>query len=148
MTSIVDSIEISRRPEDVFLYVTDFSHFPQWQGRVVSAHRHDDAPLAVGSRAAVTRRVGPRELPSTEEVTDLNPPTTWQVRGVGNIPVTAIATGTIKPIDGGHGSIVTTALQFQGRGIGKLLAPLIRNQARKQLPKDHQRLKNLLEQSG
>jgi hypothetical protein len=39
-------------------------------------------------------------------------------------------------------------LQCQGRGIGKLLAPLIRKQARKQLPKDHQRLKNLLEQSG
>lgn len=32
MATIVESIEISRRPDDVFLYATDFSHFPEWQG--------------------------------------------------------------------------------------------------------------------
>jgi hypothetical protein len=32
MAEIIDSIDISRRPEDVFSYATDFSHFPDWQG--------------------------------------------------------------------------------------------------------------------
>jgi hypothetical protein len=31
MDAIVNSIEISRRPEDVFSYATDFSHFPEYR---------------------------------------------------------------------------------------------------------------------
>jgi len=68
MAPIVASIDISRRPEDVFAYMTDPSRFPEWQASVVSARRTGDAPLAVGSKTSVTRRVGPRQLRSTEEV--------------------------------------------------------------------------------
>lgn len=145
MAVIAESIEISRAPEDVFSYATDYSHFPQWQRRVVSARQEGAAPLAVGTRAAVIRRVGPRQLLTTEEITELDPPRAWQVRGTGGIPLVAIATCTIKPIDGGRRSLVTIALEFEGHGIGKLLAPLVRYQSRKQLPKDGKRLKELLE---
>jgi uncharacterized protein YndB with AHSA1/START domain len=148
MAAIVESIEISRPPRDVFSYATDFAHFPQWQGRVVSARQEGDAPLTIGSKAAVTRRVGPRELLGTEEITELDPPRTWQVRGVGSIPVIAVAKGTIEPLDGGGRSLVTIALEFEGHGIGKLLVPLIRSQSRKQLAKDEERLKELLEPGG
>jgi hypothetical protein len=148
MAVITESIEISRRPEEVFAYATDYSHFPQWQRRVVSARQEGDAPLAVGSRAAVTRRVGPRQLLTTEEVTELDPPRTWQVRGTGRIPVVAIATGMIESLDESQRSLITIALEFDGHGIGKLLAPLIRYQSRKQLPKDGRRLKELLEHPG
>jgi hypothetical protein len=36
MAAIVGSIEIARRPEDVFAYATDSSRFPEWQASVVS----------------------------------------------------------------------------------------------------------------
>jgi len=39
MAEIVESIDISRRPGDVFSYAADFSHFPEWQGGVVSVRR-------------------------------------------------------------------------------------------------------------
>jgi hypothetical protein len=61
MAAILESIEISRRPEDVFPYVTDPSRLTEWQESVVSVRREDDAPLAVGSRAVVTRRAFRRE---------------------------------------------------------------------------------------
>ena len=93
----------------------------------------------------MTRRVGPRQVLTTEEITELDPPRSWQVHGTGRIPVVAIANGTVKPLDEGHRSLVTIALEFDGHGIGKLLAPLIRHQSRKQLPKDGKRLKELLE---
>ncbi|HYV01278.1 MAG TPA: SRPBCC family protein [Actinomycetota bacterium] len=145
MSAIVESIEISRRPEDVFAYVTGFSHFPDWQGGIVSVRLEGDAPLAVGSRALVTRRVGPRKLPGTEEITELNPPRRWAVRAVGG-PVMAIAIGTIEPLGDGERSRVTIALEFEGRGIGKLLVPLVvRRQAQRQLPRNEQRLKEVLE---
>ena len=35
MAPIVESIEVSRRPADVFSYVTDSSHLPEWQESVV-----------------------------------------------------------------------------------------------------------------
>jgi Polyketide cyclase / dehydrase and lipid transport len=144
MSAIVETIDIGRRPEDVFAYATDFAHFPERQGGVLSARPEGDAPLALGSRAVVTRRVGPRELPRTEEIAELNPPRSWAVRGIGG-PLTAIAKGTIEPLDGGERSRVTIAIEFEGHGIGKLLVPLVSRQARKQLPKNEQQLKEILE---
>jgi hypothetical protein len=89
----------------------------------------------------VRRRGGPRQLLTSEEITQLDALRTWQVRGTGNIPVIAATNGTIEPLDGGDRSLVTIALEFEGNGIGKLLGPLIRSQLRKQLPKDEQRLR-------
>jgi hypothetical protein len=98
-----------------------------------------------GSSAVVTRRVGPRQLPATEEITELNPPRTWVVCGVGG-PLIAIARGTIEPLDGGKRSRVMIALEFERHGIGRLLVPLIvRRQARRQLPRNQQQLKEVLE---
>jgi uncharacterized protein YndB with AHSA1/START domain len=148
MPAIVSSTEIARTPEDVFAYATDFSHFPEWQGSVTSVRPEGDAPLAVGSRAVVTRRVGPRELMAPEEISDLNPPRAWEVRAVGG-PVTATARGAIEELRGRRASQVTISLEFEGHGIGRLLVPLvIRPQARKQLPTNLQKLKEVLERSA
>jgi uncharacterized protein YndB with AHSA1/START domain len=145
MTAIVASIEIARRPEDVFSYATDFSHFPEWQGGVVSARPEEgDRPLGAGSRAVVTRRVGPRKSARTEEITELTPPRAWEVRGVGG-PLTAIAKGTIEPLDDGERSRVTIGIDFEAHGIGKLIVPLVRRQAQRQLLKNEQQLKEMLE---
>jgi uncharacterized protein YndB with AHSA1/START domain len=146
MAAITRSIDISRRPEDVFSYVTDPLHFPEWQESVVSARREGAAPLAVGSRTQVTRRVGRRELSSTEEVTEMDPPRSWASRGAGGIPVVGVAKVTVEPLEGGNSSRVTIALDFEAHGIGRVLVPLvIRPQARRQLPRNEQRLKEKLE---
>ena len=144
MAAIVESIEIARRPEEVFSYATDFSRFPEWQLGVVSAQTEGDGSLTVGSRARVTRQAGPRRLPRTEEITELNPPRTWSVRGIGG-PLTAIVKGTIEPLDNGARSRVTIALDFEAHGIGRLLLFVIRRQAQKQLPRNEQMLKQVLE---
>ena len=96
MGPIVESIEIFRRPEDVFSYATDATHFPEWQESVVSARPESDAPLAVGSRTVVTRRVGRREVPTTEVVAELCPPKSWGFRSVGGIPVTGLPTARLN----------------------------------------------------
>lgn len=146
MAAIVGSIEIARRPEDVFAYATDFSRLPEWQGDVVSVRQESDGPLAVGSKAVVTRRVGPRQLSGAQEITKLHPPSTWGYTAVSG-PVIAIASGTIAPLDDGRRSRVTLALEFEGRGIGRLLVLLVaRRQGRRALLRNGQRLKELLEQ--
>ena len=92
MAPIVESIEISRRPEDVFSYATDPSRLPEWQESAVSVRREGDAALAVGSRVVVTRRIGRREQAMTVELTELNPPSSWAVRGIDG-PVRGIVKG-------------------------------------------------------
>lgn len=145
MTAIVESIEISRRPEDIFSYVTDPSHLPEWQESVVSVRREGDAPTAVGSRAVVTRRVGRMERAMTMELTELNPPISWAVRGVDG-PIRGNVKGTIEPLGDGERSRVTMALELEGHGIGRLLVPLVaRPQARREMPRNQQKLKERLE---
>jgi hypothetical protein len=65
MAMLAEAIEIARRPDDVFAYATNFSHFPEWQAKVISASPVGDGPLGVGSTAAVTRRIGAHKLLSS-----------------------------------------------------------------------------------
>jgi carbon monoxide dehydrogenase subunit G len=147
MTAVSESVEIARRPEDVFAYATDFARFPDWQSGVVSASPADSGPPRLGSTANVIRQAGPRRLARTEELTEFDPPRRWTVRGVGG-PITAIASAAIEPLADGERSRLTITLDFEGRGIGKLLIPLVvRRQARRQLPVNERNLKMLLERT-
>jgi uncharacterized protein YndB with AHSA1/START domain len=145
MSAIKESVDIARRPEDVFSYVADPSHLPEWQESTVSVRPVGDAPLGVGSRVVVTRRIGRREIPMTMEVTELDQPRSWRADGIDG-PVRGHMRGTIEPIGDGERSRLTMSLDFESHGIGKLLVPLvIRPHARKEMPQDELTLKRLLE---
>ena len=124
MAAIVESIEIARPPEDVFPYVTDPSRLAEWQESVVSTRLEGGGPPAVGSRVTVTRRIGRSERTMTAELTELNPPRSWAVRGIDG-PIRGNVKGTIEPLDDGARSRVTIELDLEGHGIGKLLVPLV-----------------------
>jgi hypothetical protein len=125
--------------------VTDPSRLPEWQESVVSVRRLDSGPLAAGCKMVVTRRVGRREMAMTSELTELNPSSSWAVRGLDG-PVRGNVNGTVAPLDGGARSRVTIELDLVGHGIGKLLVPLVvRRQAQKEVPRNQQKLKERLE---
>jgi uncharacterized membrane protein len=144
MASIRETIQIARRPEDVFAYIDDLARHSEWQESLVSAKVVTDGPTKVGSRATEVRRMGSREQTSTYEVTEHDPPRAFAFRGIDG-PVQPVGRGTVEPVGDGSSSRVTIELDFTGRGIGKLLVPLARSQARKQVPKDQQQLKERLE---
>ncbi|MEV6581746.1 SRPBCC family protein [Streptomyces sp. NPDC051582] len=145
MSAIRKSIDISRSPEDVFDYVTDPTRLPEWQDSAVSARPLDGAPVHVGSKAVITRRMGKREFPMTMEVKELDRPRSWHVQGIGG-PVRGDVHGTIEPLDGGKRSRLTLDLDFEGHGLGRVIAPLVvKPHARKEMPRDEEMLKHLLE---
>lgn len=147
MAQIVSRVEIARRPEDVFSYVSDPSRLAEWQESVVSARVEGGGPPTVGSQAITTRRIGRSERTMTMELTEITAPRSWAVRGIDG-PVRGIVKGTVEPLDGGARSRVTLELDFEGHGIGKLLVPLlVRPQAKQELPKNAQNLKERLEGS-
>ncbi|MFE1249899.1 SRPBCC family protein [Streptomyces sp. NPDC058735] len=148
MSSIRETIDVDCRPEDVYDYVTDSSHMPEWQLSAVSAERLDKGPVGVGSRVRVTRHMGRRVMPQTMEITEYDPPHSWGMRGVDG-PVRALVHGEIEPFDEGRRSHVTIDVDFEGHGMGKVLVPLVvRPQIRKELPRNERLLKDRLERPG
>jgi uncharacterized membrane protein len=144
MAPITRSIEIARRPEDVFAYLDDLERHGEWQSEIVSARVDTEGPTRVGSRATETRRVGKREQTMTYEVTEHDPPRIFAFHGIDG-PVRVVGRGTVEPVGDGSSSRVTIVLDFEGHGMGKLLLPIVRRQARKAVPKNQQRLKERLE---
>lgn len=145
MAPIVHSVEIARRPEDVFAYVTDPSHFTEWQEAVVDAHAVGSEPLHQGSKVSMTRKVGRRDQTMTAELTEFSPPESYAFRVLDG-PVRGFGSGRFEPLDGGSRTRFTFELDFEGHGMGKLLVPLVvRRQAAKELPESHAHLKEKLE---
>jgi uncharacterized membrane protein len=147
MAPITASIEIARRPDDVFAYLDDLARHGEWQEQLVSAQKLGDEPTRVGTKSTEKRRMGKREMTSTYEVVEHDPPRVFAFRGIDG-PVRAVGRATVEPLAGGSSSRVSLVLDFEGHGFGKLLVPLARSQSRKQVPKDQQRLKERLESTA
>jgi uncharacterized protein YndB with AHSA1/START domain len=148
MAPIVESVEITRSPEDVFAYMTDPSHLTEWQEGLVSVRPEGDARNQVGSRYVTVRKVGGRERTMTMETTELSQPTSFRAHGVDG-PVRGVVHGTVEAIDGGTRSRATIELDFEGKGLGVLLVPLVvRRQAKGELVENMRKLKDLLERDS
>jgi uncharacterized protein YndB with AHSA1/START domain len=144
MPPIVHSIEINRPPEEVFSYVTDPARFPEWQYDVERVRMDGDGLPGVGSRFTTTRRIGRAERTMTQEITEIDPPTSWAADGVAG-PIRPSANITVEPLNHSTRSRVTFALDFRGHGIGVPLVPIIRRIAAMGAPKSYQNLKKRLE---
>ncbi len=110
----------------------------------MSARLEGDAPPRVGSRVKMTRRIGRREQALTSELTEYDPPRSYAFRGIDG-PVRALGKGTVDPVGDGTRSRFTFELDFEGHGFGKLLLPLVKRQARKEVEETHRNLKQRLE---
>jgi uncharacterized protein YndB with AHSA1/START domain len=148
MAAIVSKVEIAGRADEVFSYVTDPSRFPEWQQGVVSGRMEGGGTHGVGARCITTRRIGGAERASTSEVTEINPPSRWAVRGLDG-PIRAIVNVTVEPLNETARSRVTIEVDFEGHGIGKLLVPLVvRRQAEREMPQNLQKLKERIESAA
>lgn len=145
MTTMMHSVEIDRSPAEVFAFVTDPSHFTEWQDNVVSANLKGDGPMRRGSAIELRRTMGGREQTMTTEMTEYDEPRHYAFR-VQDGPVRAIGDGRLEPLDDGRRTRFTFELDFEGHGIGKLLVPLVvRRQAKKEMLESHAALKSRLE---
>lgn len=147
MSAFVSSIEIDRAPADVFAYVTDPARFSEWQDDVVSVRMDGEGPPGCGTRFTTIRRIGPANRTMSQEITESIPPSRWAVRGIDG-PLRPSMEIVVEPLDGAARSRVTFALDFEGRGVGDLLVPMVRRMAAKGAPASYRKLKTRLEASG
>src|SRR6478752_5402670 len=148
MLPIVTTAEIERPASEVFAYATDPARFSEWQKGVVDGHMDGpgngtQAP-AVGAKCVTTRRIGGANRPAASELVHIDPPRTWGVRGLDG-PIRAAVDVVVQPVTDVR-SRLTISVDFSGRGIGKVLVPLVvRRQARKEMPDNLAALKRRME---
>jgi Polyketide cyclase / dehydrase and lipid transport len=144
MAPITTTIDVARPQQEAFAYVTDPTHFVEWQSGVVAGQMEGDGPHGVGARCLTTRRIGFAQRRISYEITHIERPRTWSIRGIDG-PIRAIVHVTVDSLDDERAR-VTIELDFTGHGSGKLLVPLaVRRQARHEMPRNLQRLKERLE---
>jgi hypothetical protein len=103
-----------------------------------------DGALAAGAKCVTTRRIGGASRPSTSELTHIDPPRAWGVRGIDG-PIRAAVDVLVEPLAGDR-SRLTISVDFAGHGAGKILVPLmVRRQARKEMPANMAALKQKME---
>jgi carbon monoxide dehydrogenase subunit G len=146
MAPTVVSVDVDRPQHEAFAFVTDPSHFAEWQGGVVGGSMEGETH--VGAICTTTRRIGGSERTSRSRVTKHDRPTAWSVHGIDG-PIRATVDVDVEPLQDTNRSRVTISVDFEGHGIGKLLVPLVvRRQARNEMPANVQRLKQRLEASA
>ena len=147
MGAILVSTEVERPAAEVFAYATDPTRFSEWQRGVVRGHMDQPDPSvtpAVGTRCLTTRRICGTDRAVISEVTHVDPPRTWGVRGIdGSIRSTVEV--TVEPLAEAR-SRLTIAVDFEGHGIGRILVPLlVDRQARNEMPGNLAALKERVE---
>jgi uncharacterized protein YndB with AHSA1/START domain len=144
MAPTIASAVVDRPAAEVFAYATDPAHFREWQQGVIDGHLDQPGPAQVGTKCLTTRRIGGANRAITSEITHIEPPRTWGVRGIDG-PIRATVDVTVEPPTE-TSSRLTIAVDFDGHGIGKLLVPLIiRRQAHKEMPANINALKRRVE---
>jgi hypothetical protein len=85
--------------------------------------------------------------PVTSEIAIAEPPQRWAVRGIDG-PIRAMVDVSVEPLDEATRSRLIIAIEFEGHGIGAVLVPLVRREARAEMPANLQALKRRLEAGG
>lgn len=142
---ITKTIEIDRRPEDVFAYLDEHERHREWQREIVSAKVQTEGSVRVGTRVSETRKLGGREQDTSYEITEHDPPRRSSFRGVAG-PVRPVGTVTVEPVGDGSRSSVSIDFDLVGHGwLGRVIAPLARRRARKTIVDGQAQLKQRLE---
>lgn len=130
-------VTIARPVADVFAYVTDVRHVPEWQESAVSAEW-----LEEGRRFRERRHFMGRDADVELEVAELEPERRFDVRAV-KAPVKFEIRHSFEAVDGG------TRVRVHGEaklgGALRFAAGMARRQAEHQFRRDFERLKELLE---
>ena len=146
MSAIVVSTEVERPASDVSLA-------PPIPGASLSGSKASSTVIgstgpvqttAVGTRCLTTRHIGAAIRSVTSEITHIDPPRAWGIRGVDG-PIRSTIEVTVEPLAETR-SRLSIAVEFEGHGIGKILVPLIVNrQAGNEMPGNLATLKDRVE---
>jgi len=134
------SLDIDRAPVEVFAYMTDVAHMPEWQSGVLEVELQ--GAMAKGTRTRELRKFLGKRLEMEQEVTAYEPGRRFGVKTASG-PFPVAVTMLLKQRKGG------TTLRFKGQadtgGFFKHAEPLVARLAERQVKTDLETLKDILE---
>ena len=116
------TIEVSTQPQQAFEFLSDFSNTTEWDPSVVSAIKHGDDPIGVGSTFTLTVEFFGRENVIDYVITDYQPNTRVVLRGE-NAGVVAI--DEILVAANGAKTSVCYSADLRFSGFARLIDPVM-----------------------
>jgi uncharacterized protein YndB with AHSA1/START domain len=132
---VTAEVRIARDAQRVWDYMTDPVNEPEWIGGLKESRLAGDPPLRVGSRVERVAGFLGRRIEYVNEVTELDPPDTLDMRSV-KAPFPMRITYTLE----GGGEATTVRNHVRGGGM-RLLSPFVK----RNIQRDLERLKEILE---
>lgn len=136
------TIEIARSPEEVFGFLTDVANVGTWQSGVQRAEIVGGGEARAGARISESRTMLGRELHTTLEIVDYEPPRLFTLRAL-DAPVAFTVTHELEPA--GEGTRLHVVAEGDPGLIPGFAAALVARRAKKQFEKDFAKLKSQLE---
>jgi uncharacterized membrane protein len=140
---VEESIEIDRPVQEVFNYVSDVANYPQWMAHVLEVLKDTEGPLQHSDRFTVAIKSVGRRFETPYERTSYEANRGYTDRAVGGPIPNQRWDCTLQEVPGG--TRLTRAVEAEGGGLLKLLEPLQKRAAERQLRKDLKTLKDVLE---
>jgi len=139
-----NSVDIRREPADVFAYLGDLEHTPEWNPAITSTRRLTPGPVGVGTRYRQTRSA-PRPAEEMVEVTRLEPHRWIEV--VGDLgPFQAHLTYELSRT--ATGTRLTNSVELEPSGLSRLVGGLFTGRIQASVSENLSVLKALLEEQG
>jgi carbon monoxide dehydrogenase subunit G len=136
------SIAIERPPEDVFAYLADVSNLTEWQSGVHSAGIEGGGGAAAGARVVESRTLLGKEMTTTLEIVDFEPPRLFTLRALDG-PALLTVRHELEP-SGGETEL-RVVVEGEVKHMPGFAAGLMMRGAERQFRKDFERLKRVLE---
>ncbi|MFJ9611549.1 SRPBCC family protein [Kitasatospora sp. NPDC101176] len=140
------SVEVDRPVEEVFAYLADGRHDPEFSPRVLEITRTPDGPTAVGT--VFRSRVKDAGVKTSREfrITGLEAPHTIRWSEQSTNLITAEGGYDLEPLPDGR-TRVRVFNVLEGHGLGKVLVGPALHAARKDAPDFGRRIKEAVERS-
>ena len=143
MKPVTVSVDVGRRPEEVFAYVSDFENNPRWQKGMRSCRWTSPPPHGRGSTYDQVARFLGRDVVSSFEVVEHDPGRQVKITSTaGPFPITE--TRIVEPLDGGR-TRLTAVVEGDASRFFKMAGSALRPLVARSVQGDYERLRDGLE---
>ncbi|MGH8945648.1 MAG: SRPBCC family protein [Acidimicrobiia bacterium] len=141
MISFTITVDIDRPVKDVFTYLADLEHIPEWNWAISETEKITPGSTSVGTRYRQIRSV-PQVATEVLEVTGLEPNRLIEIMGtLAQFP----AQLTYQLDQAGSGTRVTNTVGLEPQGALRLVGPLVGGRIKQAVADNLGQLKVLLE---
>jgi uncharacterized membrane protein len=140
---VEETIEIHRPLKEVFDYVSDVANYPEWMAHALEVLKDTEGPPQQNDRFSLAIKSVGRRFETPYERTSYEANRRYTDRAVGGPVPNQRWDSTFREVPGG--TRFMRAVEAEPGGLLKLLEPLQKRAAERQLRKDLQTLKDVLE---